>query len=368
MKSIRLALLPLVVCTLVFPASAVYDFDGFDLTTAAQGTVNGEIYVGGGHGLPLTTDPNNNVHTQDFAVPGGSVTFARLYVGIWGGKEIYSGRLQTTFNGNDLGTLTLEGSSDSNPDVWCTGHGVYWVKYDVTSLTSTGVNTATATTNKIDTGFDGRAYGIVLVAVVENSGKTQVEYWINEGHRNLNYITPFNSAITEFNGAIANPDDLSTILTTVYLTGEAGDGDIFQFNTNPINDAADGSGTDEWGSSWTAAFDIDTWDMADYGCSILQASGNSATFDRGDDAYLHPVLAVMEVRPRMCGDVNADGSITVTDAVMALNRAVKPGYILPCPWEGDVNADSAITITDAVMILNRAVNPSYLLGCKCQSL
>jgi len=363
----RMALLLFVVCMFVFPAMADYDYDGFDLTTATNGTVNGEVYVGGGHGVPPTTDLNNNTHTQNYTVPSGTVKFARLYVGIWGGTETYNGSLQTVFNGNDLGTLTLEGAYDSNANVWCTGYGVYWINYDVTSLTLNGFNTATATTNKISSGFDGRAYGIILVAVVENTGKTQVQYWINDGHRNLNYATPFDNTTTLFSGTITDPDNMSAILTTAYLTGDSGEGDTLQFNSgSAINDAADGCGSDEWGNSWCAAFDIDSWDLADYGCSILQTTGNSATFDRVDDPYLHPVLAVLKVRPKICGDVNVDGSITVTDAVMALNRAVKPGYILACPWEGDVNADGSITVTDAVMILNRAVNPSYSLGCKCQ--
>lgn len=367
MKLIRIALMPFVVCMFILPAMANYDYDGFDLTTAAHDTVNGEVYVGGGHGVPLTTDPNKNIHTQNFTVPSGTVTFARLYVGIWGGKATYNGTLQTTFNGEDLGTLTLAGSSDTNSDVWCTGHGVYWVKYDITSQTLNGFNTATANTNKTDAGFDGRGYGIVLVAAVENTAKTQVEYWINEGHWNLNYVTPLNTATTYFNGVITDPDNMSAILTTAYLTGESGKNDSIQFNNGTaINDAADGCGNDEWGNSWCAAFDIDHWDLADYGCSILHASDNNATFGRGDEPYLHPVLAVLKVRPKICGDVNVDGSITVTDAVMALNRAVKPGYILACPWEGDVNEDGSITVTDSVMILNRAVNPSYSLGCKCQ--
>ena len=298
MKSIKIAILLLVVCMFVYPTAADYDFDGFDLTTAAHGTVNGEVYVGGGHGVPRTTDPNNNVHTQNYTVPNGTVTFARLYVGIWGGKETYEGTLQTMFNGNDLGTLTLAGSSDMNPDVWCTGHGVYWVKYDVTSQTLNGFNTATATTNEISSGFDGRAYGVVLVAVVENSDKTQVEYWINDGHLNLNYVTPLNTATTQFSGAITDSDSMSAVLTTAYLTGDVNDDDILYFNNDPVVfDAADGCGSDEWGNSWCTAFDIDEWDLTNYEYSYLDALNNVATFERGDDAYLHPVLAVLQVRP-----------------------------------------------------------------------
>ncbi len=298
MKSIKIALLSLVVCMLVFPAAAYYDFDGFDLTTAAHGTINGEVYVGGGHGVPRTTDSNNNVHTQNYTVPNGTVTFARLYVGIWGGKDEYNGTLQTNFNGNNLGTLTLEGEYDSNANVWCTGHGVYWVKYDVTSLTLNGFNTATATTNKINPGFDGRAYGIVLVAVVENAGKTEVEYWINDGHRNLNYATPFDTTTTQFSGAITDPDNMSAFLTTAYLTGDVNDDDLLHFNDDlVVMDAADGCASDEWGNSWCTAFDIDEWDLTNYEYSYLDALDNDATFERGDDAYLHPVLAVLQVRP-----------------------------------------------------------------------
>ena len=368
MKSIKIALLLFVVCMFVFPAAAYYDFDGFDLTTAAHGTINGEVYVGGGHGVPLTSDPNNNIHTQNYTVPGGTVTFARLYVGIWGGKETYKGTLQTTFNGNDLGTFTLAGSSDKNTDVWCTGHGVYWVKYDVTSQTLNGFNTATATTNKINSGFDGRAYGVVLVAVVENAGKTEVEYWINEGHWNLNYINTFNSATTYFSGAITDPDSKSTTLTTVYLTGDAGVDDTLKFNNGyAINNAADGSGNDEWGNSWTAAFDIDSWDLADYGCSILHAADNDATFDRVGEPYLHPVLAVLKVRPKMCGDVNEDEDIDIFDVVNMLERTTDPAYNLDCTWAADVNGDGDINIFDVVDELKRTTDPSYSLTCRCQS-
>jgi hypothetical protein len=300
MKLIRIALLPFVVYMFVFPAVADYDYDGtpeFDLATVAHGTINGEVYVGGGHGV-AGNPYQPNTYTQNFAVPDGTVTFARLYVGVWGGKEEYSGTLQTNFNGNDLGTLTLMGEFDSNATVWCTGHGVYWVYYNVTAKTNNGSNTATANTNKITSGFDGRMYGIVLVAVVENAKKTEIEYWINDGHWNLNYGTPFDSATTQFSGAITDPNNMSATLTTVYLTGDANDDDTLYFNGDlVIIDAADGCGSDEWGKSWCAGLDIDEWDLTNYEYSYLDALDNDATFDRGDDAYLHPVLAVLQVRP-----------------------------------------------------------------------
>ena len=366
MKFRMITLLPLVVCMLVFPAAADYDFDGFDLTTVAHNTINGVVYVGGGHGVEgMPYVPNT--YTQNFSVPSGTVMFAKLYVSVWGGKDEYNGTLQTNFNGNDLGTLTLEGEFDINPDVWFAGHGVYWVHYNVTTLTTTGFNTATANTNQINSAFDGRMYGIVLVAVVENAGKTEVEYWINDGHWNLNYQTPFNSATTQFSGTIVDPDNKTSMLTTAYLTGDVLGGDTLQFNTgSAITDAADGVGSDEWGNSWQGAFDIDAWGVADYGCSILEAEGNAATFDRGGEPYLHPVLAVLQVKPEMCGDVNADGSVNIFDVVNVRNRALNPAYVLDWSWAADVNDDGAVNIFDVVNVRNRALNPSYPLTCQCQ--
>ena len=366
MKLIRITLLSFVVCMFICPATADYDFDGFDLTTVAHDTINGVVYVGGGHGVegaPYVP----NTYTQNFSVPSGTVMFAKLYVSVWGGKDEYNGTLQTNFNGNDLGTLTLEGEFEINPDVWFAGHGVYWVHYNVTTLTTTGFNTATANTNQINSAFDGRMYGIVLVAVVENAGKTEVEYWINDGHWNLNYQTPFNSATTQFSGTIVDPDNKTSMLTTAYLTGDVLGGDTLQFNTgSAITDAADGAGSDEWGNSWQGGFDIDAWGVADYGCSILETEDNAATFDRGDEAYLHPVLAVLQVRPEMCGDVNADGSINIFDVVKIRNRASNTAYILDWSWAADVNQDGTINIFDVVKVRNRASNTEYPLACQCQ--
>ena len=364
MKTIRIALLLLVVCMFVYPAAAVYNYDGYDLATVAHDTINGVVYVGGGHGVE-GTPYKPNTHIQNFSVPSGTVTFAKLYVGVWSGTEEYDGTLQTNFNENDLGTLILDGELDANTDVWCTGHGVYWVHYDVTSLTTTGFNTAIANTDQINSAFDGRMYGIILVAVVENAGKTEVEYWINDGHRNLNEY--LDSTTTQFSGTIVDPDSKSTTLTTVYLTGDALDGDTLQFNTGTaITDAADGAGSDEWGNSWQGAFDIDTWGVADYGCSVLETVGNAATFDRGTDNYLHPVLAVLQVRPQMCGDVNVDNSINIIDVIKIRNRASNTAYVLDCPWAGDVNADGSINIIDVIKVRNRASNTEYPLGCQCQ--
>gem|GEM_PF-2811388 len=289
---------------LSMPAMANYDYNGyaFPINTSNNGTINGEVYVGGGHGVEgESCQPNTYI--QNFTIPYGTVTFARLYVGVWSGTETYNGWLNTTFNGHNLGSLTLNGLSDTNPNVWCTGHGVYWVYYDVTDNTTAGFNSAIARTGQIHSSFDGRIYGIVLVAAVENGDMTSVTYWINDGHWNLNEGHAHDRNTAWFNGTV-DTTNTSATLTTVQLCG----GSVYPttgepyYNSMDFNgdllayDAADGCGEDEWGNSWcgeSSAFDIDEWDVSDY----LTSPSNNATFDRGTDPYLHPVIAVLKVKP-----------------------------------------------------------------------
>jgi subtilase family serine protease len=277
------------------PAIADYNYDGVPFTDqldgVKQGTAEGGVYVDGGHGLPKYKN-QENPYTQSFNVPEGNVTWARLYVGVWGSKQTYSGTLQTTFNGNDLDTLTLEGSSDSNPDVWCTGNGVYWVNYDVTSLTTKGSLTATATTEEISTGFDGRVYGIVLVAVYEASEGGEVKYWINEGNVNLHDTN--DEALAEFTGIVDIDKYAAARLTTVYLTGSPGENDYLYFNDEKL---CDGDNCDDIANSQNY-FDFKTFDVIDY----LEKEANEATFERGEEGNLHPVLAVLTLHTEEEGD------------------------------------------------------------------
>ena len=295
---ILIAVLALLIA-LSMPVMALYDYDGFDITTASSGTmVNGEVYVGGGHGVEGTSYVPNTYY-QNFTIPYGNVTFARLYVGVWGGTENYDGYLETIFNGVTYPTLHLEGKDDTNPNVWCAGHGVHWVYYDVTSNTFPGFNKATANTWQGHSAFDGRMYGIVLVAAVENASMPSVTYWINDGHVNLNKNTPQDETTTGFAGPVT-ATNMSASLTTVQLAGGGTYPPIDEPYYNSLNfngelliyDAADGCGEDEWGKSWCDSFDIDEWCV---GCR-LNSSSNNVTFDRGTDPYLHPVIAVLQVR------------------------------------------------------------------------
>lgn len=343
----------------VHHAFAEYNFDGYPSTNqfdgVKQGTVKGGVYVDGGHGLPKDKT-QENPYSQSFNVPEGNVTWARLYVGVWGSKQTYSGTLQTTFNWNDLGTLTLEGASDSNPDVWCTGNGVYWVNYDVTSLTTKGFLTATATTEEISTGFDGRVYGIVLVAVYEASDGEEVKYWINAGNVNLHETN--DEALAEFTGSVDVDKFPVARLTTVYLTGSPGDNDYLYFNDEKL---CDGDNCDDIANSMNY-FDFKIFDVIDY----LEKEANEARFERGEEGNLHPVLAVLTLHTEEEGDTDltvssvklpilyAGSSNTISATIE--NIGEYPAYGFQAALYADNEIVSAASISSLAAGKNRSID------------
>ncbi len=278
----------LILCILLLvqlpQAGADYKFDGTPLVPVKHGTVSGGIYVDGGHGCV-----DEMPYTQSFNVPG-NVVYARLYVGIWGGNPDYTGTVETAVNGQTLGTLNLAGKADTNPNVMCTGYGVYLATYNVSqSYLAAGTNTATVTTAG---NIDGRLYGITLVAVYESGnegegeGTPEVEYWINDGHENLNHKTPHDSCTTSF--AAATSVYPNTSLVVGYLCGSAGEKDYLYMNGDQVggNDVADSMGDTAYN------FDLKTFDVA----SHFDRLGNTLSFERGDETTVHPFVAVLALQ------------------------------------------------------------------------
>jgi len=302
---------------------ASYSFEGISFAPDAQGTFRGEVYIGGGHGLSFPP------YSQNFDVPEGTVRWARLYIGVWGGTENYEGWVQPEFNGQRLEKLPLGGINDENEDVYCTGHGVYWVAYDVSNITKNGENTADVLTSTGEPGnkLDGRVYGVVLAAACENPKAPMVSYQLLTGNVNLhgkgwsgsmpnvNDREDVNFSVEQ---AFSNKDTAN--LSVVYLTGTKGLPDYLEFNgemlgVSPqylsekygenVRDIANEISYDSCGDEGVSSsyFDIEHFDVLDY----LQ-SNNSATFIRGLDLngdgevddqegedYLHPVLAALVI-------------------------------------------------------------------------
>jgi len=275
-------------------ALADYNFEGVpstdELKNVAYGDITGGVYVAGGDGLVFPP------YTQSFNVPGDNVSWARLYVGVWGGNKKNTGNIAVTYNDIEIYSLKLEGEKDKNPNVYCSGYGVYWIYCDVTTNTTSGPVDVVVTTSG---DIDGRIYGVVLVAVYEESNGEMVKYWINDGNPTLYNITdptPISKkeAHADFSGI--NPDSASAArLTVAYLAGDPGQNDYLYFNDNKLNgdDVASSSGS----------FDLLTFDVTNF----LEKS-SKAKFDCGNETYIHPVLAVLTV---YSGEIKEDSDLII---------------------------------------------------------
>jgi len=317
--TVLLLLLPFLLS--IPPAGAIYSYEGIPFVPDAQGTFRGEVYIDGGHGLSFPP------YSQEFNVPEGTLRWARLYIGVWGGTENYEGWVRPEFNGQRLEQLQLAGVDDQNENVYCAGHGVYWVSYDVSNITKNGENTAEVLTSSGESGnrLDGRVYGTVLAAVCENSKAPVVSYQLLSGNVNLhgqgwseNMADVRDREDIYFSSGQAPGSTEAARLSVVYLTGSKGLPDYLEFNgempgVSPeylaesyggkamdiANEVSfDACGNEGFSSSY---FDIEHFDVLDY----LQAD-NSVSFVRGLDLdgdgevgiqegedYLHPVLAAL---------------------------------------------------------------------------
>ena len=275
MTKFKYLLLCILLLTLAQQAAADYKFDGTPIVAIKHDNVSGGIYVDGGHGI------GDAPYTQSFSNVPANVVYARLYVGIWGGNPDYTGTVETKVNGRTLGTLNLRGKADTNPNVVCTGFGVYLVTYEVpVSYMKEGSNAAVVTTAGE---IDGRVYGVTLAAVYESEGAPEVEYWLNDGHENLNGKNSYDECTTSFAAATSANSDAS--LTVAYLCGSPGEKDYLYINDNQIggDDVADSMGDSAY------SFDIKTFDVSDH----FDPAGNSLLFKRGDETTVHPFIAVL---------------------------------------------------------------------------
>lgn len=279
-------------------ASAQYASDGFNLDTIRHDTVVGGVYVDGGHGVG--TSP----YTEVFEDVPSDLLFAYLYVGVKGGTKEATGWVSVVFNEHDLGTISLAGLNDANPDVYCSGNGEYWIRYDVAEYATSGNdNTVTITTGGE---IDGRVKGTTLVAVYSDSVETSKEYWICEGNINLNYRTEHDSETVSFERMVGSSEDLkSATLWTMYLSGNEGVNDTLSFNSHLIaEDAADGGRIEGGAYVWRdLCFDLDCRDVTEY----IQPQ-NNMTYDRRADGYLQPACAVLIVEQKEKVPMPSSGS------------------------------------------------------------
>jgi len=348
----------------VYPVMADYNFDGVpktdELEEVEQDTVKGGVYIDGGHGV------GPSPYTQDFNVPEGEITWARLYVGVWGGNEENTGIIEITFNDEEIDTLELKGKDDKNDNVYCSGHGVYWIYYDVKdNLNTSGPLDAVITKKSGD--IDGRVYGVVLVAVYKESDGEEVEYWINDGNVNLHgegwsgeYATN-DEALADFSGTVDVDKFAAARLTVVYLTGTPTLNDYLYFNDEKL---CDGDNCDDIANS-KQNFDFKTFDVIDY----IEKEANKATFELGDEDYLHPVLAVLTLHTEEEGDSdltvsNVEVPILYTGSTNIISATIEnigddPAYGFQAALYIDSEVVSTASISSLAVDRNKTVDLTW---------
>jgi hypothetical protein len=114
------------------------------------------------------------------------------------------------------------------------------------------------------------------------------------------------------------------------------------------------------GESYIGYFDDYTWKYTPPSDNITVCADNSETIDEFDETnnYLTNIW--------MCGDVNCDGKVTMSDVRKVFNRYLDPSYPLDLPWAADVNCDGKVTMSDVRKVFNRYLDPGYELNCCCE--
>jgi len=310
---------------IVTPVSAIYDIEGIPFRTAAQGEVKGDVLTFGTYGI--TAPPLECA----FSLPAKPV-WARVYTGVWGGTERYTGWEELSVNNGVPVRRDLFGKDDRHPETLVSGCGVYWVAHDCTDQLRGGRNTVTLTTSRgqPESRIDGRVYGIFVVAVVEDAARPVTRYWIAEGNENLHGegwsgTNPTRHATCEVIFEKALPAERGAAdLTVVLLATTKGQPDYVLFNGEDlgvlvtdlsiypegardignecVGDAAGGVGVE------ARYVDVETFDVG-----RLLKETNRIVFEQGRDLdgdgeisttgskpegedYIHPVSAILTVQ------------------------------------------------------------------------
>jgi subtilase family serine protease len=304
------------------PVSALYCEEGLPLTTVAQGMVRGEVMVNGTYGLAVPPVE------YTFSLPG-EPAWSRIYAGVWGGTEHYTGWIEFEVNGKKQERITLYGTDDRNPGVYAASHGVYWISADGTGLLHPGENTVIVRTSRGEEGskLDGRLYAVQVTCVVENEQGPLSQYWIAEGNENLHgegwagtNPTMKDQAGIVFSGArpaLTRTADLAVLL----LASNRGQPDYLLMNGKELGISPDDTslyapGAKDIGDE--ISFDAEGGpgmqsryvDMEHFNVGSVLSAGNTVTFLRGKDQngdgllstsgtpteaedYIHPVFAAL---------------------------------------------------------------------------
>ena len=251
-----------VILIILFPSppQSGWQGDGTPLYTIAQGHVKGGVYMKGGHGLTY-----ENPYQEYFDVPDGEVMYARLYVPLWNYDP--GDTLNATINGNAL-------DRKKEPD-YVAAWGIAGYCWNATSFIRPGMNDVTVSYKNPN----GGPYCITLVVVYQDPALPHIRFWINEGNYVLTYHYNYrqDSTTTTFSGSV--PGNHAT-LHTLIIAGNKGETDRLYLDSTLI---ASDVGRSETGKY----FDLNRFDIT------LNKPETIVKFERGDEGYIHPFVAVL---------------------------------------------------------------------------
>ena len=263
-------IIAIIILTMTMDRERGWRGDGTPLYIIAEGTVHGGVYVAGGHGYT-----KESPYEEHFNIPEAGIKFARLYVPVWNYNK--GDTIDVRLNNEDLGVR-------ETPD-YVAAFGAAQYSYDVTQkIQKSRVNVSVSYKNP-----NGGPYGVVLVVVYEDQSKL-TRFWITEGNYALAYPARKDELLVSFGDA---PEPVRhAALWTVQIAGTPKEEDNLYFNSRLL-------GTDVARGKNGSYFDIDEFDVTK---DITME--NSVRFERGGEAYLHPLNAILAVEYEGKGEDN----------------------------------------------------------------
>lgn len=236
------------------------------------------------------------------------------------------------------GSVTAE--VNFSGDAYSAGGIVGWITGDVEMCANTG----TITSKRVAGGIVGDTDEASFVTDCYNAGAVTAEY---EAGGIVALVLPNNTLARCYNaGTVFAPDSAGALIGAAYNPNALSVNNCYYLDSScPQADSF-------CGSPLTAA--------------QLQVQSSYAGFDfntvwtmEGDEGYPYAELRsipIFESSPVISGDMDGNGTVNITDAVLALRCAM--GLITPTPEQnaaGDMDGNGVISIADAIMVLRAAM-------------
>jgi hypothetical protein len=299
-----------------------------------------------GRGSSIALDTNDNPHISYYDNSYDALKYAYYISDIVTPPEIILHAPESPVNDYVGATRTFSITINQTVDVSWQIHGTeVQTNARVTEALYTNTGAVNGTWN--------------VSAIVSNANGTDMQTWIWNvtkavGNPDL-IITekwlcwPDNCTICYNVTNIGNATAPACHNTTLYVDGVAVAHDPVSVDLAP-------------GESYTGCFNGYVWTYTPPSDNITVCADSSETLDE-----LHETNNCL-TNIWMCGDVNCDGKVTMSDVRKVFNRYLDPNYPLDSPWAADVNCDGKVTMSDVRKVFNRYLDPGYELNCCCEVL